>query len=100
MTIFHVDTDRLNIVLAIFHSDRKKSYYLKLLIHALQPSIVECDSMHSNIVDIKRLKFSLIIGDYWRVQKGSKSSGEKKLFLLLNFYQNINSTEGFFSLLE
>jgi len=45
----------------------------------------------------ERLKFSLIIGDYWRVPEGSKSSGEKIISTgeLLNFYQNINSTGGF-----
>ena len=44
----------------------------------------------------ERLKFSLIIGDYWRVPEGSKSSGEKIITgELLNFYQNINSTGGF-----
>ena len=46
---------------------------------------------------VERLKFSLIIGDYWRVPEGSKSSGEKIISTgeLLNFYQNINSTGGF-----
>jgi hypothetical protein len=36
----------------------------------------------------ERLKFSLIIGDYWRVPEGSKSSGEKIISTgeLLNFY--------------
>ena len=44
-----------------------------------------------------RLKFSIIIGHYWRVPEGSKSSGEKIISTgeLLNFYQNINSTGGF-----
>ena len=45
----------------------------------------------------ERLKFSLIIGDYWRVPEGSKFSGEKIISTgeLLNFYHNINSTGGF-----
>ena len=43
------------------------------------------------------MKFSLIIGDYWRVPEGSKFSGEKIISTgeLLNFHQNINSTRGF-----
>ena len=45
----------------------------------------------------ERLKFSIIIGDYWRVPEGSKFSGEKIISTgeLLNFYRNINSTGGF-----
>ena len=45
----------------------------------------------------ERLKFSLIIGNYWRVPEGSKFSEEKIISTgeLLNFYQNINSTRGF-----
>jgi len=45
----------------------------------------------------ERLKFSIIIGDYWRVPEGSEFSGEKIISTgeLLNFYRNINSTGGF-----
>jgi len=50
-----------------------------------------------NVQKEERLKFSLIIGDYWRVPEGSKFSGEKIISTgeLLNFYLNINSTGGF-----
>ena len=36
----------------------------------------------------ERLKFSIIIGVYWRIPEGSKSSGEKIISTgeLLNFY--------------
>ena len=49
-SVFERENVHTNSLSCIVHSDRKKSYYLKLLIHTLQPTIVECDSKHSDIV--------------------------------------------------
>ena len=59
-------------------------------------SEIICSSLTEYIAINERLKFSLIIGDYWKVPEGSKFSGEKIISTgeLLNFYQNINSTGG------
>ena len=74
---------------------RERALCALYLYRSLDIKVTSLHNWVESVTNPEGLKFSLIIGDYWRVPEGS--SGEKIISTgeLLNFYQNINSTGGF-----